>query len=73
MMRVLLLLVTWLLVAPARAASRVEQPEGWHVATFTGGLVMGDESDQLVVEKLAAHAEEALPRLAADLPSSACR
>ena len=67
MMRVLLLLVTWLLAAPVHAASRVEQPEGWHVATFTGGLVMGDESDQVVVEKLAAHAEEALPRLAAEL------
>lgn len=66
MMRVLLLLVTWLLCAPARAAAP-EPPPGWHVATFSGGVVMGDPSDRAVVDRLADHADEALPRLADEL------
>lgn len=61
MIRLLLLLVVWLMSAPARAE------QGWELASFTGGLVLGDSSDAATVRHLAAHAEEAMPRLAREL------
>lgn len=66
MLRVLLILFTWLLCAPARADQPVLERD-WHVATFSGGVVMGDPVDAAVVDHLAEHAESALPRLADEL------
>lgn len=64
MFALLLTLITWLFAAPAWAD---EVPEGWHTAPFSGGLVIGDPSDAAVVDNLARHADEALPRLADEL------
>jgi len=58
MARLLLLLVVWLLALPARAA------QTWDMASFPGGVVVGDPADQPTVAHLAAHATEALPQLA---------
>ena len=58
MVRILLLLVVWLFALPARAA------QSWDVASFPGGVVVGDPSDQPTVQHLAKHATDALPLLA---------
>lgn len=61
MARLVLLLFFWLFGMTARAASTYE------FASFQGGVVLGDPADVATVVYLAAHADEALPRLAGEL------